>query len=983
MTSRLRCFVSQVITYEGSIEYTGIAITSLSKNSRRVFVIGWDAADWKVINPLLDAGKMPNLEKLVNEGVMGNLATVHPVLSPMLWTSIATGKRAYKHGIHGFSELDPVSGGIRPVTTLSRKTKAVWNILNQNGYQSNIIGWWPSHPAEPINGVMVSNHYQRVIGSLKHPAPLQPGTVHPKRLEGRLSPLRIHPAEIDSEIIQHFVPEFGRIDQDKDRRLSSLAAIIADCTSIHASATATMQLEPWDFMAVYYDAIDHFCHAFMRYHPPKHPRISDDDFEIYKDVVESGYRYHDLMLGTLVSLLDDETTIILLSDHGFHPDHLRPSSIPREPAGPAIEHRQHGIFVMKGPGIKRDENIFGASLLDICPTILTLFDLPVGQDMDGKSLVTAFATSPTIDAIPSWDNISGDDGCHPPGTTDPIEAQHAIRRLVDLGYIEEPGADQIEAAKRTIREQEYNLAQAYMDGGYFEEAAVKFQRLYEEWPDEHRFGYKLFQARRQLGETEDLQSLVETLIQRRLDEAKTATKQLEVWRKEYSGTDPNTLGDKDQFALRRLQAKAYPNLRAFAMLRGMLYFEQRKYGEALRHYGQAHTPMDPNPDAYIQIGETYLQMKHWDAAEKNFLEAHALDPENSQAHAGLARVYIGTRKNRKAANAAMLSIGLRFFNPFSHFLLGVALHRIGRIEQAVDALTLAVTQNPNFGDAHKRLAFIYNRRLNNPGAAETHLTAAKKIRRDKKRAGKIGDRKSLTQGVPYRSKESGAEKTETPDQVRALIAAAGATDADKAITIVSGLPRTGTSLMMQMLQAGGIEVLTDRKRAADADNINGYYEYEPVKTLRHNKDWLMDAQGSAVKVISQLIPQLPPGYTYRVIIMVRPLTEVIASQEKMLRRLGRPERQPDSKRLQSVYTQQVRQVHYYLAMQGIPFVNISYHDCLDKTSEVIEILDHFLGGNLNREAMSGIADRRLYHQRKETYTEASQNVDNSNIDDEL
>ena len=78
--------------------------------AKRVLLIGWDAADWKVAAPLVDAGKMPNLEKLINSGVMGNLATLYPVLSPMLWTSIATGKRAYKHGVHGFAEPDPAAG---------------------------------------------------------------------------------------------------------------------------------------------------------------------------------------------------------------------------------------------------------------------------------------------------------------------------------------------------------------------------------------------------------------------------------------------------------------------------------------------------------------------------------------------------------------------------------------------------------------------------------------------------------------------------------------------------------------------------------------------------------------------------------------------------------------------------------------------------------------------------------------------------------
>ena len=115
--------------------------------AKKVLLIGWDAADWKIISPLLDSGQMPTLEKFINEGVMGNIATLDPPLSPMLWTSIASSKRAYQHGILGFTEVDKETGNIRPILGSSRKVKAVWNILNQHDIKSNVIGWWPTHPA--------------------------------------------------------------------------------------------------------------------------------------------------------------------------------------------------------------------------------------------------------------------------------------------------------------------------------------------------------------------------------------------------------------------------------------------------------------------------------------------------------------------------------------------------------------------------------------------------------------------------------------------------------------------------------------------------------------------------------------------------------------------------------------------------------------------------------------------------------------------
>ena len=269
-----------------------------STKRNRVLLIGWDAADWTIIDPLLEKGEMPALARLIDNGVSGPIETLYPALSPTLWTSIATGKRPYKHGIHGFSEPNPQGTGIRPITNLSRKTKAVWNILQQNAQKSIVVGWWPSHPAEPIDGVMVSNHFQQASADVDKPWPLPKGVVHPPELRQHLEKLRFHPGELLPEHILPFVPKAAEIDQEKDKRLSTLAKMLAECISVNATATALIQNEPWDFMGVYFDAIDHFSHMFMRYHPPRQEWIDDHDFELYHDAVS----YTHLTLPTIYSV---------------------------------------------------------------------------------------------------------------------------------------------------------------------------------------------------------------------------------------------------------------------------------------------------------------------------------------------------------------------------------------------------------------------------------------------------------------------------------------------------------------------------------------------------------------------------------------------------------------------------------------------------------------------------------------------------------
>ena len=570
------------------------------KPKRKTLLIGWDAADWRVINPLIDAGKMPHLARLIGDGVIGNIATLQPVLSPMLWTSIATGKRPYKHGIHGFSEPDPITGGIRPVTNLSRKTKAVWNIFNQEKKDTITIGWWPSNPAEPLSrGVMISNDYQRAPGNNPEKWPLKPGTIHPEELVPHLKPLRFHPAELTGEDLRPFLPGIDDLPcEDLDKlqkhpRIQSLMKIIADCTSIHAAATATMQNRPWDLMCVYYDAIDHFGHGFMKFHPPQRKGIDDWDFRVFHHVIEAGYRYHDMMLGTLLSLAGEDTTVILLSDHGFHPDDLRPTTIPREPAGPAAEHRQLGILAARGPGIKKDTRIYGASLLDIAPTLLHLHNLPVGEDMDGKVLLDLYENPPAdIARIPTWDDIPGDHGMHPPDKQISAEdSKAALDQLVALGYIDEPDADKSKALDQTVRELDYNLAQSYLDGGIFTEAVAILERLYQKWPMEHRFGFKLTTCYQNLNRIPDLRRTTTTLIERRIQEANESIEELKKLKlddeasrlAEQEKLEKMTPREKEKFSRERreLIAKSRPNLFTLHYLEAYADFAEKDYQQAL------------------------------------------------------------------------------------------------------------------------------------------------------------------------------------------------------------------------------------------------------------------------------------------------------------------------------------------------------------------------------------------------------------------
>ncbi|HWC96000.1 MAG TPA: alkaline phosphatase family protein, partial [Candidatus Sulfopaludibacter sp.] len=286
--------------------------------ARRIALIGWDAADWKIIHPLLDAGSMPNLRKLVECGAMGNMATLDPPMSPLLWTSIATGKTADLHGVHGFAEPDPVTGGIRPSTSTSRKVKALWNILSQTGLRSLVVNWFASHPAEPVEGAIVSNAFTYSGGPL---APLPSGAIHPASLASELGELRVHPGDLTGDDLLPFIPRLAEIDQKADRRPMALAKILAENITVQAAATWLMERQTWDFLAVFFDLHDHASHAFMPYHPPRMENVTERDFELYRNVVNGAYCFADAMLGRMVDLAGPETAFLVVSDHGFQSDH--------------------------------------------------------------------------------------------------------------------------------------------------------------------------------------------------------------------------------------------------------------------------------------------------------------------------------------------------------------------------------------------------------------------------------------------------------------------------------------------------------------------------------------------------------------------------------------------------------------------------------------------------------------------------------------
>ena len=188
------------------------------------------------------------------------------------------------------------------------------------------------------------------------------------------------------------------------------------------------------------------------------------------------------------------------------------------------------------------------------------------------------------------------------------------------------------------------------------------------------------------------------------------------------------------------------------------------------------------------------------------------------------------------------------------------------------------------------------------------------------------------------------------------------------ITVVSGLPRSGTSLMMQMLAAGGMDLLADVGRRADDNNPRGYYEYEKVKMLGKDRSWLRLAEGKAVKIITQLLPNLLPGHEYAVIYMVRPVEEVLKSQAAMLDKLGKQGAVLSPEVLATAYARQVKRIqNWFTRNPKIKVQYVLYQEVLSNPGEQASAVNDFLKTALNTDAMAAVVDTSLWRQRLEAF----------------
>jgi tetratricopeptide (TPR) repeat protein len=376
--------------------------------------------------------------------------------------------------------------------------------------------------------------------------------------------------------------------------------------------------------------------------------------------------------------------------------------------------------------------------------------------------------------------------------------------------------------------------------------------------------------------------------------------------------DPDGLQD----SIGHLKSIVNPGSQGIQLLEGKLAYLRNNFEQALRIFksiGQGEGLM--NAHIAYQIASTLLKLHQYDEALKFYKEHNRLNPNSPNALHGMGMAYIGLGRYAKAIDTLIDSISIMYFNPSAHFHLGRAFRLNGNLVEAEQAFLVAKHLAPAMSKSRLELINLYENELKD----------------ESKAAALLHEMKQTSKGVVY---------------------------------IVSGLPRSGTSMMMQMLKAGGLNIFTDEKRHADENNPKGYLEHEAIKRLASDSSIIYQAKDQVVKVIINLLRFLPANIDYKVVLMRRSIEEIIQSQERMLVNLNKS-REGDSlfeadKKWQASLE---KSISYINKQPNMEVLEVYYAEVLEDPLKQAEKVQSFLGFSLELDRMTQIVEQDLYRSK--------------------
>lgn len=398
----------------------------------RVAVFAIDGADWELLHELADDDRIPNLKALALGGTTATVAGIQPTVSSMLWTTVATGLTPDRHGVIDFTDRQHHT----PVDAYSRRAPAVWDIADAFGRQAVVANWWTSWPPTAQGSIFYDEPVETV-----HDA------VYPESLRQRAESLDVPPMTVEYPQARRFLnisdTEWNRATSANDAAdpINVFRSVLAKTWSDHRVAINLYNDERQHgkdplLLMVSYEGTDAVNHLFGPYHPPYREGVSENNYRMFWPAVANYYSEVDRLIGEWMSVLPRDTTVIIMSAHGFRWGKDRPRTSPAGRAAIA-DHRNTGVFIAYGPHVLPSRGAHVLSVYDVAPTLLTLLGLPVSTEMPGHVATWAFRDVGPISSVRvvSYGEFVND---RPIAQQAHLDGAQFQQRLQAIGHLSDP-----------------------------------------------------------------------------------------------------------------------------------------------------------------------------------------------------------------------------------------------------------------------------------------------------------------------------------------------------------------------------------------------------------------------------------------------------------------------------------------------------------------------------------------------------------------
>lgn len=352
----------------------------------KLVLLGIDGFDWNIIDPLVTAGRMPNLARLLGDGTRADLLTLVPLeKSPVIWTTIATGRLPSESERGRGFLVDTNEGEPKAYASWSRESRAFWNILSEKGRTVTVLGWLETWPAEEVNGAIVTDYVQYDVAERMKLGRIQRRT-WPAELEAEIAPFVVKPQDLSLARLRPLLGADFDSAATNDllrRSLDDLRWIYSGDLTFAAIGRHMLEKRPTEVVAIYLRGPDAVCHKLWDRREERERGTGDPELRaILGPTIDLYYEETDRLLGSILEKIDlARTNLLLVSDHGFQGPRL---SMDGSAMLGIYMHRETGTILLAGPGAgKPGSHAAGARVQDVLPTMLHLLELPVADDFDG------------------------------------------------------------------------------------------------------------------------------------------------------------------------------------------------------------------------------------------------------------------------------------------------------------------------------------------------------------------------------------------------------------------------------------------------------------------------------------------------------------------------------------------------------------------------------------------------------------------------